>query len=411
MDNIRHMRSRVLAIGVSGLFLLVTVVKAGLIWNCIVSFLGSLLWTAMHPAEYAMLLNGTAAEYWLAGLAWCLAPVFIVRTWIVPAASFSSMLPRAARITLSGFIFISLTAPIIAPLPPLAQGESLKHVRSLPPLTLGSLCESIPPPSLSESSGGFLEREVGAANRFLLYRTVTFTRTTDGTDTLRDHHAAALGSQSTIMFLFGTDGVGRDILSRVLYGTRYSLGIGFIVVFISLTFGSAIGMISGYAGGFIDNCIMRIVDVLLSIPALFLALTLMATIGQSQTAMIIVLSVTGWMGTARILRGEVISLRRREFISASRLLGTPPVEILRRHILPNILPTIKNAGILQLGNIILAEASMSFLGLGIQSPQPSWGNMIADSLSYSGSTPYTAIFPGIALSILIISVHLVGEHS
>jgi peptide/nickel transport system permease protein len=206
--------------------------------------------------------------------------------------------------------------------------------------------------------------------------------------------------------LFGTDGVARDIFSRVVYGVRSSLAIGLIALFFSFSIGCSLGFTAGYFGGFVDRIITRFVDSILSIPALFLVIALMAFLGSSLTMLILILSLTGWMGIARIVRGEVIHIRNLEFIQAARMLGVRPAVIIRKHLLPNVMPTTITAAILQLGNIILAEASLSFLGLGIQPPTPSWGNMIGESLSYLTSAWWAGLFPGIVLSLLLVSMHL-----
>ena len=409
MIDLATLRTRIIPVCAAAGFLIVSAFTIERIGACIISFAGTLLLMVLHAANGPLPPSANLLEYWIAGIAWCAAAFFIARAIMSPAPNPFSVPVRAARAALFGFLFIACCAPIIAPLPPLAQGVSLQHDRFLAPFTRGTVVESLTVPQPSDA--GVVDRTVRNADNFLLHRTVSFSHATASGEATHTPDAPAGAKRSFILFVFGTDGVGRDILSRVVYGSRYSLGIGFIVVFISLAIGSAAGMIAGYAGGFIDGFIMRTVDVFLSIPSLFLALTLIAIIGQSLAAMIVVLAATGWMTTARVVRGEVVRLRRREFIAASQLLGTSPADILRLHIFPNVLPTIRNAGILLLGNIILAEASMSFLGLGIQQPEPSWGNMIAESMASAGSMPYIAIVPGVALSILIISVHIVGEHS
>ncbi len=409
MTDFTTIRFRAIPFAAAVLFIALSVMNFSLIAWSLASFAGTLALVAMHPENFSLLLNSSTAEYWIAGIAWCSAPLFVFRKKFSRGTKRTGGGPNAPRWILYGYIFISFTAPIVAPLPPLAQASSLQHARFLPPLSKGIRSQSVQPLLPSTASGGFFDRIVLSANQYLQHRTISFSQFTDTPMVVPPAESAVGMEHSEIYFVFGTDGVGRDIFSRIVYGSRYSLGIGFLVVLTSIAFGSAAGMIAGYTGGFTDAVVMRTVDVLLSIPSLFLVLTLMAIIGQSPGAMIILLSATGWMGCARILRGEVLNLRHREFISASRLLGTSPAGILRLHILPNILPTIKNAGILQLGNIILAEASLSFLGLGIQAPEPSWGNMIADSMNTAGAPPFAAIFPGIALSLLIISVHIVGE--
>ncbi len=173
--------------------------------------------------------------------------------------------------------------------------------------------------------------------------------------------------------------------------------------------GCLIGFLAGVLGGWTDKLLMRMTDLFLGVPSLFLVIALLALFGNSTILLVAALSVTGWMNVARLIRGEVLMLREREFILSARLLGRSSVEILRDHMIPNVLPTILIASVLQLGSVILAEAALSFLGLGIQPPTPSWGNMIGESMAYLNSGWWVGIFPGIALSTLVVSANLFAE--
>jgi peptide/nickel transport system permease protein len=210
-------------------------------------------------------------------------------------------------------------------------------------------------------------------------------------------------------FFLGTDDLGRDVFSRVIYGTRISLGIGFAAMCCTIMIGCLIGFLAGVLGGWTDKLLMRMTDLFLGVPSLFLVIALLALFGNSTVLLVAALSVTGWMNVARLIRGEVLMLREREFILSARLLGRSSVEILRDHMIPNVLPTILVASVLQLGSVILAEAALSFLGLGIQPPTPSWGNMIGESMAYLNSGWWVGIFPGIALSTLVVSANLFAE--
>ncbi|AOS83373.1 ABC transporter permease [Chlorobaculum limnaeum] len=213
----------------------------------------------------------------------------------------------------------------------------------------------------------------------------------------------------TKTFLLGTDQYGRDIFSRVLYGSRISLSIGFLVVLISVSLGTVIGISSGYFGGWIDNTLMRIVDVLIAFPALFLILIIIATFGNSIYLIVITLSFTGWMGVARIVRGQVLSLKEQEFILAARSLGLSNGRIIFRHLLPNTLTPVIVAATLRIGSIILTEAGLSFLGLGVQPPTPSWGNIINEGRDSLLNHWWISTFPGVAILSTVVCFNLIGD--
>ena len=210
-------------------------------------------------------------------------------------------------------------------------------------------------------------------------------------------------------FLFGTDQYGRDILSRVIYGSKISLSIGFLVVLISVTLGTIIGVSSGYFGGWIDAVMMRIVDILFAFPALFLILIIIATFGNSIYLIVITLSFTGWMGVARIVRSQVLSLKEQEFILAAKSLGLSNMRIIFRHLAPNTLTPVIIAATLRIGSIILTEAGLSFLGLGVQPPTPSWGNIINEGRDSLLNYWWISTFPGIAILTTVVCFNLIGD--
>ncbi len=209
--------------------------------------------------------------------------------------------------------------------------------------------------------------------------------------------------------LMGTDHLGRDVLSRVLYGGRISLSIGFLSILIAVTLGVVVGATAGYLGGWVDGLLMRIVDLFLSFPRLILLLTIVAVFPPSVFLIVAVLGLTGWMGVARLVRGQVLSLREREYIQAARALGFRSRRIMARHILPNVLTPVIVAATLGIGNAILAEAALSFLGLGVAPPTASWGNVISDGSRFMVDGWWITSFPGLAVVLTVMSFNLVGD--
>jgi peptide/nickel transport system permease protein len=198
-------------------------------------------------------------------------------------------------------------------------------------------------------------------------------------------------------YLMGTDELGRDILSRAIYGCRVSIPIGLAAMLVAMFVGVSIGLVSGFAGGWVDSVLMRFTDLFLAFPVIFLLLTVAAIFGRSITILILMLGLTSWGSTARIVRGEVLSLKERPFIEASRSIGSTNIRILLREILPNTVPIIAVAATLRVTLVILVEGGLSFLGLGVQPPTPSWGNMISDGREFLRFAWWATLFPGIFL--------------
>lgn len=207
----------------------------------------------------------------------------------------------------------------------------------------------------------------------------------------------------------GTDQYGRDLLTRLAQGGRISLVVGVVTVLAEVLLGGLLGGIAGYAGGTLDEWLMRLTDMMLAFPALLLALLLAAILGPGAITVIAALTLAGWPAMARTVRGEVLSLKEREFVVAARAQGASAARVLLRHLLRNTVHLIVVRATLDIGPIILTEATLSFLGLGVQRPMPSWGVLIADSFQYLQSAPALAIVPCIALSVTILALNFVGE--
>jgi peptide/nickel transport system permease protein len=220
---------------------------------------------------------------------------------------------------------------------------------------------------------------------------------------------STLLTEGSARFPLGTDANGRDLLSRILYGARVSLVVGVLANTLAVVIGLLIGAIAGYFGGVVETVLMRFTDIMMAFPTLLLAMALVAILKPSLWIIIVVIGLVYWTWIARVVYGQVLALREREFVTASRAIGAPRVFTLFRHILPQLMPTLIVWGTLGIATNVMLEASLSYLGIGVQPPTPSWGGMIQQGQAYYRTAPWMVLFPGLAIMITVFAFNLLGD--
>ncbi|MGQ0568602.1 MAG: ABC transporter permease [Armatimonadota bacterium] len=233
-------------------------------------------------------------------------------------------------------------------------------------------------------------------------------------DALAPHDPAALDllnqfAGPSAMNLLGTDESGRDVLSRLIVGSRVSLAVGLLAMLIAVTVGCVVGALSGFYGHLTDGVLMRLADGMLTIPTFFLALLVLAVFGSSLTNVILVIGLTGWMVVARVVRAEVLRTLPQEFVLAARALGTSDLRLLVRHVVPQAFASVIVAATLGVAYAILTESALSYLGLGVQPPTPTWGNMLSGAQQYVWTKPYLAVYPGLLIMLCVLGYNVVGD--
>jgi peptide/nickel transport system permease protein len=411
---------RITLIGLLGVLASFTLLHFDLIRESIVSVGGTALLLIGGGDARVIDWDPSLTEFRVAAVVWVgllmvLGVVLIRRVWrtsVSPVGSRPS--PNAAGPIRSGVLlvsamgFVSMTCPFLVPFSPEVQGD-LTTTRLRPPLSTGTATVLLRTPDPTPAGLSGLSGRVSEANNYLRHRKFLVTAGAVPSNQMKESAYQVIHS-FPVLFVCGTDDAGRDIYSRVIYGTRISFGIGLFATLGAMILGLLIGVSAGMSGSTTGMLLMRFTDLMLSIPGVFIIIGFMAFVSQSAPAIILVLALTGWMHTARIVRNETLSLREREFVLAARMLRIPTFRIILRHLLPNMSHIISTAVVLQFANAVLGEATLGFLGLGIQPPTASWGNMIGEGTAYLGSAWWIGVFPGLVLAIVLIYAHRAAEN-
>lgn len=293
---------------------------------------------------------------------------------------------------------VSVGAPVLAPYPPYEQVDPAA-ARYLPP---GTRKEA----ALLRDGRWLLADEIEVTPEALIIDRLGATEKVHLEDVV---NLTADGVADHRFYLLGSDRYGRDLWSRIAWGARVSLSIGLLAATLALTLGVAVGGLAALAGGWVDSVLMRLVDGLLMFPHLFLILAVAAFLDPGVWTVVLILGGTSWMPASRLVRSEILSLRHRDFVVAARSVGQRPLRIFLRHLLPSAIPPVVVDTTLRVGDLILVEAALSFLGLGVQPPTPSWGNLVADGSDALTSAWWVAAFPGLAIFVTVMAFNLLGD--
>lgn len=417
--------TRKLVIG--GMLVLLIGVSYSHIELIVVSFVSlalSLLTLHLNPSGSWTLQFESILEYWIAAITWLFAfgallyqvihieaeQAVTPRGVLGRIVSYAHERTRPVKLALWAilfFAFVGAAAPFLAPWDPSAQG-ALPNTRLLPPLSRAFYVEYLR--TVTTVAPKTIAAKLAETNNYLLNRSIRFS-TFESQVSLPEPSAgkAHIVRSGERFLILGTDHLGRDLLSRIIYGTRVSFGIALLAALTAVALGTFVGLVAGLAGGIVERLLIGLLDVLIAIPSLFFVLAVMAFLGTNVLVMTGVLIAVGWMAPARIIRTEVVSLREREFVLTARLLGVPTHRIILVHVLPNMFHVLSTSFLLLFSNLVLAEATLSFLGLGVQPPTPSWGNVIGEATSYLHVAWWIGLFPGIAISSLILSAHIAAR--
>lgn len=326
---------------------------------------------------------------------------------------------------LIGWSLAALLTPLLAPENPLSQ-KDLVVTRRKPPLSRSFFVKINPQNTIHTTEQNNPQRYFMMIQRRLLYpdengyfadsvfsrRDTVYIRQGNAFKklfTVGDKAEHNIAEITTRIHWLGRDAYGRDILSRLLYGSRVSFSVSLVAVTLAVLLGVLIGAVAGYAGGITDGILMRMTDMMLAFPIIFLILLMTGFWGSSPLTLTLLIGLSGWMGIARLVRGEVLSIKEKEYILAARALGYTPNRILFRHILPNALTPVIVSATLRVGTVMMVEAGLSFLGLGLQPPAPSWGNMILEGRTYLADGWWISVFPGVALISCVVALNILGD--
>ena len=410
--------------------------------NGLMSFAWSSLAFFVHFNEFTKIFNIQVIEFWFASffVVILIAIMFALenRRWRRPtgyASQWSAIWPEIKKsrfvlffLCVMVFLYVvAFLAPWLAPQHPNAQQDIVvtKYAAPLKKITYVKLRPQDPDPMNDGGDSRSLSRAILYQKKLLNEKSnllfVTTYEKTDGGIRIKQGIQTKIIPMSELVsereeefigqkiYLLGSDKYGRDIFSRLIYGSRISLSIGLLAMLIAVTLGTVVGAAAGYFGKKTDTVLMRWVDLMLAFPNLFLILMIVALFGNSIFLIVVILGLTGWMGVARIVRGQFLALREMEYIQAARAMGFGHARIIFKHLIPNAMAPVIVAATLRLGGIILVEAGLSFLGVGVQPPTASWGNMVADGRDALLSAWWISTFPGLAIVLTVICFNVIGD--